>query len=1286
MTDGAAPQEQARRPLRARFELRRKLGSGGMGVVWEAYDRDRMITVALKGLREISPARALKLKEEFRALRDIQHPNLVSLGELIEAEGRWYFTMEIIDGVSFKAYARGTQGPIDEDDDDGETPSLDRETDALSTSATQTVIATDGQTLRSEDDSLRAHHHLRIPDSPRPPKFDAERTRAAMHGLLCGLHAIHRRGIVHCDVKPSNVLVDGQTGRVVLLDFGVVSKATDESGMPTGKYAIRGTWAYMAPEQIAGQGISAASDMYAAGVCLFQALTGHLPFPPDPSRAAQKCVADAASPSLYTEAIPEDLRTLCEVLLDRDPKARPSAFEAAKMIGLPITDRSASSHELSAPPMVTSIPFVGRSVELARLMEHLACASARDGTCVFVTGESGIGKSSLIEEFARRARAERPNLCVLRGRCHGREQIPFGAWDSVVDDITRWLCAASEEVVARVWPRDDSMLVRIFPMLQGVPGASHTNTTSALGDARQRRQAFDAFKSLLRAMSHEIEVLICLNDLQWADRDSLALLSTLFDGNENPQVTAVATIRTAETTAPDVARQIQVLTDHIPLRALNSGDADKLISGLLTEFQQDMNEAQRKRLIQASAGHPMFLAELVRYADLSTGQTAEYQLDDVLLRRATHLPVEAQSIMQAVSVASGPVPNEVVMRVAGVTPDTYATQLNNLTSQRLLQAQGLGRTNLVESFHARVQEALYTKLDADKRRDLHREIAEQWEALGGGAESIADHFFEGGDPKTAATHAERAARHAVSTFAFDSAARWLRKTLEWSSPEGDERKRLLVSLGKALSNAGRRHEAGTVLMEAANLETDSRLRFDALRHAAEDFLSGGYFHEGVAASDELLQAVGLSLPRGRFDLLGKLFLSQTRRHLRGLKWTPTPREEISEDTLRTIDACWAMMAGLGQIDALRVLPVGDHGHVLSLDTGEPARVCRSLMGAIAAESAFGREKQVREMLESCERAAVAARSPIADTYLEIARAMEAFLLRLNVVDCLAHCERASALMEETGRTRGWESDYAVQYRLWSLFYLAEIGQVRRDYGRTLAFARQVGHRYMEVGLRTFFPTLHLADDRPIVARQDIQSAMTEWVPGTGLVTHQHLWAAKGLSMTAIYAGEARQRFDELEETWSKVQRSALSRVKIFHFEYLDWMWHLSAAALREAQIANDAGDIARFQKLARRSIKRFRRYRYEAGQQVNGRLADATMAYLEGDLERATKMYVIAHEESERIGQGLLRHGLMATLARLDPERFAAHGQTIHAWGQTQGVRNPQRFLSVFAPGPLTGA
>ena len=93
-----------------RFQLLRRIGSGGVGVVYEAFDKERNAVVALKTLRTLSSDAILRFKREFRALQDIQHKNLVGLGELIEEDGHWFFTMELVRGVHFLRWVRPLSG------------------------------------------------------------------------------------------------------------------------------------------------------------------------------------------------------------------------------------------------------------------------------------------------------------------------------------------------------------------------------------------------------------------------------------------------------------------------------------------------------------------------------------------------------------------------------------------------------------------------------------------------------------------------------------------------------------------------------------------------------------------------------------------------------------------------------------------------------------------------------------------------------------------------------------------------------------------------------------------------------------------------------------------------------------------------------------------------------------------------------------------------------------------------------------------------------------------------
>ncbi len=194
----------------ARYEILRPIGRGGMGVVYEALDRERQQLVALKTLRHFTPAALYLFKREFRALADVHHPNLVNLYELVVAEShRAFFTMELVRGTDFLSYVR-----------------------------------------------------------QRP----SARLRPALRQLVDGIRALHRAGKLHRDIKPSNVRVTPE-GRVVLLDFGVATELAPRNGdAATDPCETAGTARYMAPELSGGAPPTAASDWYSVGVIIHQVL------------------------------------------------------------------------------------------------------------------------------------------------------------------------------------------------------------------------------------------------------------------------------------------------------------------------------------------------------------------------------------------------------------------------------------------------------------------------------------------------------------------------------------------------------------------------------------------------------------------------------------------------------------------------------------------------------------------------------------------------------------------------------------------------------------------------------------------------------------------------------------------------------------------------------------------------------------------------------------------------------------------------------------------------------
>ncbi|MCA9657999.1 MAG: serine/threonine protein kinase, partial [Myxococcales bacterium] len=210
------PPRRASRML-GRYHVVRRLGSGAMGVVFEAIDTERDEKVALKTLHKLDPSALYRLKNEFRAVADLAHPNLVTLHELVSYRGQWFMTMEFIDGVSIVEHVRDQ------------------------------------------------------------PSRGAERTRNALRQLARGLMALHGAGKLHRDVKSPNVLVDAAE-RVVLLDFGLAADSYVYSVDKTYDEGILGTPAYMSPEQACGEQPTPASDWYAVGVILYECLCGDLPY------------------------------------------------------------------------------------------------------------------------------------------------------------------------------------------------------------------------------------------------------------------------------------------------------------------------------------------------------------------------------------------------------------------------------------------------------------------------------------------------------------------------------------------------------------------------------------------------------------------------------------------------------------------------------------------------------------------------------------------------------------------------------------------------------------------------------------------------------------------------------------------------------------------------------------------------------------------------------------------------------------------------------------------------
>ena len=1105
--------EQGRQLADGRFELLEKLGEGGMGVVYRALDRERGVQVALKTLRGATPDSILRFKTEFRALRDIRHPNLVELGELFEpsdGSGAWFFTMELVRGVPLLVWVRGLA-------DGSAPPSTDSEIERLGDEVA-TVVTEDSATLAGESE--------REPLQRPGARADETRLRRALAGLASGLAALHAAGKVHRDVKPSNVMVD-DTGRAVLLDFGVVAEL--RAGALDDKLII-GTVSYMAPEQARGDTVGAAADWYALGVVLFQALTGRLPLAAtSEALLVLKQHTPAPDVSRFVDA-PPDLARLCMKLLERDPSDRPDEAQIFELLALPRTERHASW----LPAATEGRLFVGRRVELG-MLEAALDASTHGTVAVVIEGESGVGKTALVDHFCEVSRATHKKATLLRGRCHQRERVAFNAFDGIIHELARWLIARPDPKVAAIVPAGIAELVTVFPDLRAVPVFAAASTT--IGDltapADLRERAFGALRELLSAMTARGPVVLVIDDLQWADDDSLAALEVLVGDRRAPPILLIATVR-AEAKLPPLAAE----TRRIALGGLAPIDAEKLLVRLVGGAIADPTH-----LIEESKGHPLFLAELVRHRARWTSP----RLDDAIWSRASALDAEARTVLCAIAISGSALPRELAVEASGLDVPIAEAALDRLARAQLIRVHGPRRSDIVEPFHDRVRESVLANEPAAALGKLHGALARALEERGATADVLWGHFEAAGDRPRATKYVVLAAEHALASFAFGRAVELYRHALAVLNPHARQRAELLSRLADALSNVGHTAEAAKRYLEASSLvEPYSDRQLDLLRRAAERFLMSGHVEPGLETARQVLARVDMTLPESRMRTLAGIVWSQLQTRSSALQWPR--RTEIDRRSLHA-DVAWSMSAGLAMVDTLLGAYFSGRAAVLALRYGTPLQITRALSAATVGAALMGSRTRSRRCLEAAHRAADEDGSALAKWYARTTHCTTMFLLDNDFRGCLEAARGLEADWYAAGRGEGWETDVVRHFMLASQQMMGRMAELGARVEELVTGARRTGDRFQEVSLRVRFAVRHLLVDRAGVADDDLVEALASWQPSAETFGNQRAWALWTRTRVVLYRRDFGQLDELVGDDWVRMRRALIGRVPAMQVEW-----------------------------------------------------------------------------------------------------------------------------------------
>lgn len=686
--------------------------------------------------------------------------------------------------------------------------------------------------------------------------------------VLTTLASVHQHQVVHCDVKPANIVVHGgdPPDRAALVDFGLACSAWLERTL---RDELVGTARYLAPE-VAGlvdAEVDERSDLYSVGAVLYECLAGRPPFEGATVGEVLRAHAGSEAPSLrrVRGGVPRALEEVVHRLLAKDPAERYQSAAAASSDLQAIADGLGSG--MVDPPVVVGATdrrrslaqaaFVGRTEELGVVQRAIA---GPGGGIVLVESESGGGKTRLLDELCLRLG---PEVLVLRGQ--GADQValqPFHLLDGVAGALSlacNDMPSLAGDMVERLGSWADAAAAAL-PALGDVVGAAPGHGPEAHGQAR----TVAALCALLDAIgTGDRRVVIVLDDVQWADAMTLRLLTEWSEPGRRSGIdaargddgashaggnnggggggsnggggllTVVAAFRTEEVGEDHPLRALRPQA-HVVLAPFGGDD----VAAVCESMAGPLPAAATEAVASLAEGSPFMveavLSGLVEAGVLELGPDG-WRLDEqalagaqtsrraglFLARRLDRLPASARRLLSAGAVLGKVFDLDTAVQVAALDAAPAGGALQAARRMRVVWVdEPSGRCSFA---HDKLREALLEQLGPEARAQLHHRAARTIAATGQApAFELAYHFDAAGMPDAAFPHACEAAAAARSRHALEvSIAQY--RIAERGAAARDRRQQRAVheGLGEVLSLAGDYHEAEQHLQQALDLADDA---------------------------------------------------------------------------------------------------------------------------------------------------------------------------------------------------------------------------------------------------------------------------------------------------------------------------------------------------------------------------------------------------------------------------------------------------------------------------------
>jgi len=504
--------------------------------------------------------------------------------------------------------------------------------------------------------------------------------------------------------------------------------------------------------------------------------------------------------------------------------------------------------------------FVGRDEEHSVLNGALGDAARGQRRVVLLTGEAGLGKTRLASQFARRAHDD--GALVLYGRCEDDLASPYRPWAELLCHLVDY---DRDELLAGLSGPNVAELARVVPALR-----DQVHEEPAAGDG-DRYALFAAVTSLLRGLAGDRTVVLVLDDLHWADQESLALLRHVVAELPSARLLIVGTYRQTDLEAGDALTHAtahlerETGVERLAMRGLTDGEVVELVQAVAGHDLDDEGQSLAHSLWAETSGSPFFVVELLRHLAesgsitqgedgrwTSTTDLAAIELPPsvraVVGQRVQRLGEEARRLLSVAAVIGREFELTVLARAADAGEDQALDVLEHAMEAGL--AVELGDGDRFTFTHALVQHTLYDELSASRRARLHRRIAEAIESVVGedpGARvgELANHWFASvqlSDRERAIGYASAAGDRALEQLAPEDAVRWYAQAVEATPARDRVRAELLVKLGEAERQAGHASHRERLLDAAAlaqEIGADDLLVEAALRNFRGWFASAG---------------------------------------------------------------------------------------------------------------------------------------------------------------------------------------------------------------------------------------------------------------------------------------------------------------------------------------------------------------------------------------------------------------------------------------------------------------